>query len=229
MSDIDFLTTRTKQWNDNSSPTPPKWTTQDDNFDLEFGEADGAVPLEYQDQLGDSVNKMRCKETEEIVAVKLLQTFNNLKTEGELKNEVNILRALNHYHCIRVLGSYRYRDWFGIVTQPVAQCDLKQYLSEDYGWGVKCVESACGPRASFLPRIMGCLAYTLHYIHDDPQVRHRDIKPENILLDGKRVLFADFGLSKLYTETQSGSSGTSRKTPMVEYLLSFGAEYANQI
>jgi len=72
---------------------------------------------------------------------------------------------------------------------------------------------------------MGCLAHGLQYIHerkgatlkDGAQVRHRDIKPSNILLHGYRVLFADFGISKVYTDATTGTSGESSKTMPVKY------------
>ncbi|KAL8816694.1 MAG: hypothetical protein Q9191_008286, partial [Dirinaria sp. TL-2023a] len=213
MSEVAFLTTRTKRWSDRMPATPPQWTTQGDGFYLQFGEADDAVPLEHVKKLGNNVYKKKCKETHEEVAVKEMDKPSP-ETTVELHKEVEILRALKHYHCIRVLGCYTHQDWFFIVTHPVAHCDLKHYLSEPESTRKNDLEAICGPRARFLPRIMGCLANTLHYIHQDPMIRHRDIQPENILIKGKRVLFADFGLSKTYTATQSGSSGTSAKTPM---------------
>ena len=216
MSDGDFLTTKTKQWNDLQPSNPPKWTTQGDCFHRKFEEGEGAVPLERLSDLADNVQKMRCTETGEVVAVKKLDTFGDEKLKTRIYDEVKVLRSLNHYHCIRVLGCYTEGDWSGIVTQPVAHCDLMRYLSHKKSSRVQEVEEICGPRAAFLPKLMGCLAYTLHYIHKDPTVRHRDIKPENILLEGKRVLYADFGLSKEYAQAQTGTSGPSLKTLMVQ-------------
>ena len=217
MSDHEFLTTKTKQWNDLQPSSPPKWTTQGDCFYREFEEGEGAGPLEFLTDLSQDVQKMRCRETDEVVAVKKLDTSGKEELTTQISNEVEILRPLNHYHCIRVLGWYTEGDWSGIVTQPVAHCDLSQYLSQEKSYRVRKVEEICGPRATFLPKIMGCLAYTLHYIHKDPIVRHRDIKPANILLEGKRVLYADFGLSKAYSQAQTTTSGPSGgKTPMVQ-------------
>ena len=225
MLEADFLTTKTRQW---VPSVLPQWTTQYDCFGHNFGEEEDTVPLQYKDFLGPHVMKMEC-ETGALVAVKRLDTSCNKVATEKIYKEVEILRELQHYHCIQVLGCYTHRDGFHIVTQPIAHCDLKHYLSELNSVRKKELEAICGPRAKILPRIMGCLAYTLHYIHQDPKIRHRDIKPENILIKGNRVLFADFGLSKTYTATQSGSSGTSAKTLMVKNLVFLLAEYAELI
>lgn len=222
MSEPAFLTTKTAQWNRCMPPNPPRWTTRGDGFDLEFGEEE-VVPLAHIKHLADNVDSCRCTQTDKVVAVKRLPTYSNNNDNEKLKNEVKVLRDLKHYHCIQVLGCFSKDDWFNIVTQPAADCDLKEYLSWEKSKKVEKLEPICGSRATFLPRIMGCLAYTLYYIHKEPRVRHRDIKPENILLEGSRILFADFGLSKVFTETQSGSSGTSAKTIMVRCLPSLSS------
>ncbi|MCJ1381953.1 hypothetical protein MMC17_005065 [Xylographa soralifera] len=207
-----FLTTKTERWNHRMPLTPPQWTNLGDGFDLDF-EADETVPLTIINHLGAQVDKSKCMQTGEIVAVKRLSTYSNSDTNEILYNEVKVLRDLKHDHCIQVLGCYTHKDYFNIVTQPVADCDLNHYLTHKTSQAVTSMEKKRA-RATVLPRIMGCLAYTLHYIHKEPRVRHRDIKPENILLYGSRVLYADFGLSKTFTETQSGTSGPSAKTLM---------------
>lgn len=197
----------------------PQWSH--DGFHVDFAEND-KVPLEYIQALsgnGTFVEEHRSTKLDKHVAVKKMETYSNKDRNDKLSKEVAILRNLRHYHSIRVIGSYTHRDWFGILTEPVATCDLKVYLAEPASRKVAYMDKLVGPRDLFLPQIMGCLAYGLFYIHEELRTRHRDIKPANILLEGTKVLFADFGLSKAFTDTQSGTTGPSRKTPMVRAFL----------
>ena len=227
MSEPAFLTTRTAHLNHHMPSETPPWTTRGDGFDLDLEEDE--PPLSFIKHLAPDVDMSRCTETGEVVAVKRLRTYSSNHANEKLYNEVKILCDLKHYHCIRVLGSYTHDDTFNIVTQPIANCDLSEYLVYENSTKVEKMRQIHGPPSTFLPRIMGCLAYALRYIHMEPRVRHRDIKPENILLEGFRVLFADFGLSKVFTATQSGSSGPSKKTLMVRCLPSLPANYTNMV
>ena len=204
-------------------PPLPQWTDHGNGFYVKFNEYE-KLPLELLDYIGHItqggvVEKRRCTMNGSLVAVKKLDTYREDKINTELHTEVEILRSLKHYHCIRTLGCYTQGDSFSIVTEPVAVCDLDTYLSKPSSVKAEKMEKVCGSRDSFLPKIMGCLAHGLQYIHKEPRarpwsdeekmVRHRDISLGNILLDGRRVLYADFGHSKFFTETRTGSSGTS--------------------
>ena len=201
---------------------PPKWTNRGDGFYVKFDEEE-ELPLADIGIIDNGVIRARCTETEEIVVVKRVRPPQDRTTPTEL--EVEILRFFKHYHCIRTLGCYMRGDECCIITQPLAVCDLHNYLSGSSSAAAKRMSAMSGPREKLLPKIMGCLAHTLQYIHKvppeqhewdgDPKVRHRDITPSNILLDGPRVLLADFGLSKVYTRSQTGTSGPSFNTPMV--------------
>lgn len=214
-------------------PSPSQWTDRGDGFYVEF-EEDEKLPLELLESvapisLGGILEKRQTTIDRKLVAVKKMPTHQNEALNITPNTEVEILRSLKHYHCVRILGCYTQGDFFNIVMEPYAICDLNTYLSQSSNLGIKEVETRCGPRASLLPRIMGCLAHGLQYIHYGPRVqhncgeeemiRHRDITLGNILLDGPRILYTDFGLSKICTATQTGSTGPSRKTNMVEINL----------
>ena len=195
----------------------PQWSDSEDGFHVDYAEND-KVPLEYIQALsgnGTFVEEHRSTKLDKVVAVKKMETYSNKTRNEKLSREVAVLCNLRHYHSIRFIGSYTYRDWFGILTEPVATCDLKVYLAEPSSRKVANMDKLVGRRDLFLPQIMGCLAYGLLYIHKELRIRHRDLKPANILLEGTKVLFADFGLSKTFTDTQSGTTGPSLKTPMV--------------
>ncbi len=205
-----------------------EWTDRGDGFNVVYGEGE-TPPLDRVNTLaaashGGSVEEWCCKGSQRIVALKRMETHGNKEDNEKLSYEVNILRQVKHYHSVRILGSYTHRDWFNIIMEPVALCDLRTYLMFDSSMKVRNMEHLCGPRMLFLPTIMGCLAHGLLYIHKETSVRHRDVKPANILLDGPRVLFADFGLSKTFTETHSGTSGPSDKTVMVKTAYSAKTE-----
>ena len=68
---------------------------------------------------------------------------------------------------------------------PVADCNLFEYYTQ---------ASTSSDKLSLLHSFFGCLAHGLRYLHD-VKVRHRDIKPQNILVQGDRVLLADFGIA----------------------------------
>lgn len=206
---------------------PLPWTTRNnghEQFDVKFGEEED-LPLKFKGHLapasaGVNVDEYLCKDVDRRVAIKIMDTHGNGKVIEAMKQEVELVRRVKHYHSIRVLGSYIHGDSFGMVTQPVATCDLREYLFHPESLKARKVVKESGPRQEFLPRLMGCLAKGLQHIHsrkiqNGAQLRHRDIKPANILLKGWRVLFADYGISKAYTNTQTGSSGKSLKTPMV--------------
>jgi len=221
------LTTRAQIWSDSMPETPPPWIDRGDGFHLEFGE-DEELPLRYMNNMaspGNNVNvdQYECTKTKQRVAIKSMDTFSRPATIDTMNKEVRILRRVNHYHSIRALGSYTHQDKLCIITQPAALCDLREYLFEDNSRKTRKMVNSYGPRSDFLPRLMGCLAHGLQYIHgrkgatstSGAQVRHRDIKPANILLDGGRVVFADFGISREYTLTQTGTTGPSQMTMMV--------------
>ena len=221
------LTTRAREWSDAMPKEPPAWIDRGDGFYVEFKKGE-KPPLQYVDNIaspgnGVTVDQYICTKTDQSVAIKFMTTSSRRTTIDRLNKEVEILRLLSHYHCIRALGSFTAGDRLGIITQPVATCDLRDYLFEDESEKTKKMLEEYDPPSTFLPRLMGCLAHGLQYIHQPrgevsssgAQVRHRDIKPSNILLNGRRVLFADFGLSKVYSDTQTGTSGSSPKTKLV--------------
>jgi serine/threonine protein kinase len=168
---------------------------------------------------GGFVEECYSSELDKNVAVKKADTHSKGDTNEKLAREVINLRTVRHWHCVQILGSFIWKDWFNIIMEPVAICDLRTYLMHGGpSHKLREMESSCGPRTVFLPTTMGCLAHALSYLHEDPRLRHRDIKPANILLDKRRVLFTDCGLSKTFTDTESGTSGPSAKTPMVSAL-----------
>ena len=217
---VDFPITKSTDWSDKRLNCALPWTDRGNGFVVEYT-VDEKVPLEHREHIAEAgvggvVEECYCPMLRKKVAVKKVTTRGKKELNDALTTEVNYLRTVRHNHCIQVLGSYIRGDFFCIVMEPVATCDLRDYLMHDgQPHKVRKMEHQCGPRIAFLPGLMGCLAHGLHYLHQKSKLRHRDIKPANILLDGRTVLFTDLNLSKVFTETQSGTSGPSVKTQMV--------------
>lgn len=74
------------------------------------------------------MEKRKCTDGR-LVAVKRVDTNQNKMTNTKLNEEVEILRSLKHYHSLRTLGCYTQGDYFSIVMEPFAMCDLYTYLS----------------------------------------------------------------------------------------------------
>ncbi|KAI9781405.1 MAG: hypothetical protein M1839_005999 [Geoglossum umbratile] len=128
-------------------------------------------------------------------------------------NEVNIMRRLPHIHIISISTTYEQESAkgcigsFGIIMNPVADCDLDQFLAEN-----PTLTNTLEPK---LKRWCVCLMSALAYIHERG-VRHKDIKPRNIVVRGDQIFFTDFGIARLFagqdtTETESHTL----KTPVI--------------
>ncbi|KUJ13792.1 kinase-like protein [Mollisia scopiformis] len=106
-------------------------------------------------------------------------------------------KSLRHQHLVTVLLTYEEVDPqnhnYGIIMDPVAQGNLKDYLEEVIDSG-KYMEP--DTRMS-LRKWFGCLASALAYIHAK-DIRHENIQPSNILVKDSDVFFTFFGVSKYF-------------------------------
>jgi serine/threonine protein kinase len=116
------------------------------------------------------------------------------------QRELSTLKRLDHKHLVRLVGSYTDPDFVGILMEPVAESNLRQFLGQ-----VPFPQE----RKPFLKRSYGCLVSALDYLHGS-QIRHRDLKPSNILVHGDNILFTDFGMALEWTD--DGRSTTMHDT-----------------
>lgn len=115
------------------------------------------------------------------------------------ENELKTLKALQHRHLVKLIGSYTDRTFVGLIMNPVADMNLATYLS---------ATADLEDRKNCLRRFFGCLATAVDYLHSQ-KVRHKDIKPENILVKDRSVLLTDFGTSHNWADdSKSSTSGT---------------------
>ena len=114
----------------------------------------------------------------------------------ELKNEIDILKSLDHPHIVRPLETYHYKDQIFIVMEHCSGGDL--YSRDPYT-----EEEAA--------RIISSVLSAVSYLHAN-NIAHRDLKYENILFVNNSprsdIKLIDFGLSKVY-----GMSGVGNGSP----------------
>jgi len=165
--------------------------------------------LEALDKLGEGgsgeVDRIRSKLSRKIYVRKRLnrkETFDdNAHALTLFKREVDHLKKLKHRHLVRYIGSYTDPQYVGIIMDPVAEMDLKAFLSQRV---FKPAEYDC------IREAFGCLCSAIIYLHRQ-EVRHKDIKPQNILVKERKVFLTDFGIALNWKElgrsTTTGDHG----------------------
>ncbi|KAI4937480.1 uncharacterized protein J4E92_002211 [Alternaria infectoria] len=104
--------------------------------------------------------------------------------------EINVMRQVDHRHCVHFLGSYTDNESVNILSTPVADMDLATFLDEPIGdqeWNI-------------LYTGIDCLCDGLSYLHEN-KIRHEDLKPQNVLVHGRNLLLTDFGFRQVPVST----------------------------
>ncbi|XP_057832018.2 protein LYK5 [Cryptomeria japonica] len=122
---------------------------------------------------------------------------------GDVSQELNILKTLNHFNLVRLLGICKSEGRFYLIYEYAEHGSLDELLHgpEFETWtsrGSSISSSIC---LSWKQRIQIALDVVngLHYLHNyaNPPYVHKDIKSSNILLDSNyRAKIANFGLAK---------------------------------
>ncbi|KAL3631895.1 Proline-rich receptor-like protein kinase perk1 [Castilleja foliolosa] len=131
-----------------------------------------------------------------VVAIKQLKVGSS-QGEREFQAEVETISRVNHKHLVSLFGHCISGIQRLLVYEYVSNRTLESHL---HGKG--------RPPVSWATRMKIALgsAKGLAYLHEDcqPKIIHRDIKSSNILLDENfEAKVADFGLARLYSETDT--------------------------
>lgn len=130
----------------------------------------------------------------------------------ELKNEIAILKKLDHPHIVRPLETYHYKHQIFIVMEHCSGGDL--YSRDPYT-----EEEAA--------RIISSMLSAVAYLHSN-NVAHRDLKYENILFVNEspkaEIKLIDFGLSKVYGLGGVGPGATQTLTEGVGTIYTMAPE-----
>ncbi|CAM8924578.1 unnamed protein product [Rhodiola kirilowii] len=140
----------------------------------------------------------------QVVAIKRAQQGS---TQGglEFKTEIELLSRVHHKNLVALIGFCFEQGEQMLVYEYMANGTIRDSLS-----------GRSGIHLDWKKRLRIALgsARGIAYLHDlaDPPIIHRDIKSTNILLDEKLVAkVADFGLSKLVSDTGKGHVSTQVK------------------
>ncbi|UJO19247.1 Serine/threonine-protein kinase Nek7 [Fulvia fulva] len=135
----------------------------------------------------------------------VLRDRTNKSQRARYLREIEIMQSLDHPHVARFIAAYCDRTAFNILMSPVADCDLRRFLStpKEFEAKIQCV-----------PQWFMSLAEALKYMHNTG-LRHKDIKPANILISDNKVLLTDFGTSLRNSKTGAAAltSGGTFLTP----------------
>jgi len=121
-----------------------------------------------------------------------------------LKDEIGILKELNHGHIIRLYDTFEDMSEYYLVTEMMTGGELFDRIVAKSYYSEKEARDVCK-----------ILFSALAYCHSK-KVAHRDLKPENLLLvsqdDDLQIKIADFGFAKKVTSdecllTQCGTPG----------------------
>ncbi|KAL6853555.1 hypothetical protein ACP4OV_019584 [Aristida adscensionis] len=129
----------------------------------------------------------------------------SMQGAAEFKNEIELLSRVHHKNLVSLVGFCYEQGEQMLVYEYISNGTLRDNLMGKRGIHIDWKKRL---------RIAIGSAKGLAYLHElaDPPIIHRDIKSTNILLDeGLNAKVADFGLSKLVSDTQKGHVSTQVK------------------
>ncbi|KAG7217277.1 hypothetical protein INR49_027821 [Caranx melampygus] len=127
------------------------------------------------------------RQTEEAVAVKVIDTSQAKECAENVKKEVCVHKVLNHPNIVRFFGHRKEGPTMYLFLEYCTGGELFDRIEPDVGMAEKDAHR-------FFQQLIAAVEY-LHSIG----ITHRDIKPENILLDDKDNLkLTDFGLATMF-------------------------------
>uniref|UniRef100_A0ACD5VU15 Uncharacterized protein n=1 Tax=Avena sativa TaxID=4498 RepID=A0ACD5VU15_AVESA len=140
----------------------------------------------------------------QVAAIKRAQQ-GSMQGAAEFKNEIELLSRVHHKNLVSLVGFCYEQGEQMLVYEYIANGTLRENLM---GKG--------GVHLDWMKRLRIAIgsAKGLAYLHElaNPPIIHRDIKSTNILLDESLTAkVADFGLSKLVSDTQKGHVSTQVK------------------
>lgn len=127
------------------------------------------------------------RQTNEAVAMKMVDTKKHPDAASSVKKEVCIQKILHHRHILRYFGTRRQSDIEYIFLEYASGGELFDRIEPDIGMPV--IEAR---------RYFNQLTSGVQYLHSRG-VAHRDLKPENLLLDEHNNLkISDFGMATMF-------------------------------
>ncbi|CAB4431283.1 unnamed protein product [Rhizophagus irregularis] len=151
------------------------------------------------------VNKANLTDTG-LVALKILFSENSKEEFNEANNEfvteLKLLREVDYHSNInRILGITKDSGYYMLVLEYANEGNLRDYLEKNSAleWNYK-IQMALD------------IASGLKFLHSK-EIIHRDLHSKNILVNNGKLLIADFGLSKKWTEVTTNSKDLQSPQP----------------
>jgi serine/threonine protein kinase len=175
------------------------------------------VPTGKSDTLNDSVHEFSQSQSSvhrttcKRVALAWKRVYCRRPVDLAQRQEIERIKRLDHHHVMRLVGTYTFKSFLGVLLWPVAMCDLGALMKDldhyldpstltkeldlrDEERGAR-LDTIMGhgmtssvQRSAILPllqrrllRCFGCLASALAYLHAQG-IRHKNLKPSNVLL-----------------------------------------------
>lgn len=107
------------------------------------------------------------------------------------------MKRLSHTHLVKIVGSYTDPQCFAFLMEPVAQCNMSEYLQD-----------VASQHIPSLRKFFGCLSNAITYLHDQ-KMHHLDIKLENILVEREKVFVGDFGAAHDFSRKERSTTWSS--------------------
>ncbi|MFI5269502.1 MAG: serine/threonine-protein kinase, partial [Chloroflexota bacterium] len=120
---------------------------------------------------------------ERYVAVKVLRTEADAHFWERFRAEARVVASLRHPHIVQIYDLGEEDELLYIVMELIEGTSLRQRLRPPWA-----PPAAVG--------VVAQLASALDFAHSRGVI-HRDVKPANVLLEGDRVLLADFGIARM--------------------------------
>lgn len=128
----------------------------------------------------------------EILALKLITE--QLDDYGNIKQECNILKQIQHPNIIKFIDSYSNEGHYTVI--------VTEFIGESLRMRLDNMEKPLTLKE--IVKFALQINQALDYLHQrQPKIVHADIKPENILVDGELLKLIDFGISRFIKDQRT--------------------------
>ena len=136
---------------------------------------------------------------------------NTLKSFRTERDNLERSEQQKHPHLVSFHASFTDEEFFGFVTSPVAESNLKSLLEKSVKNNVILKDES-----KSLSQAFSSLLEAVRHLHENVKMRHCDLKPSNILVCGPpggrfSVRICDFGISYAWDFPQNDSTNKNQR------------------
>jgi len=144
-----------------------------------------------------TVEKVIHKKTNIVRALKKINKRNQITTEREILNEIDILKKLDHPNIVKIFEVYNTKENYYLVTEVCKEGELFDFITKFGAF-----------KESQAAYILYQLLSAVYFCHAS-KILHRDLKPENILIESIKkndylnIKVIDFGTAKMFEKNKA--------------------------